>query len=222
MSFLRAYGVRKNNFPIILYIAKTILSDNVKLSGYYSDGRLNSNDDEKIISDKLCYYIDNTCILKAKERMWYDILLFDVTHGWIPINIKTTLGTSHDNIGNLSLCLYSYTNYEMRFDKNYSNGQIYKILINKLKNAEINLSLRNYYFLVVIKNTNVVIVNSMLSLSKLTPNLNNLPFQICWNNNKIIDKIDVHEQIKRFLHCIKQPKNNWRELFINSIKNIDY
>ena len=41
-----------------------------------------------------------------KERMWYTCSLFSV---WIPVNIKSTTILTCDNTGNLTFCVYAYT-----------------------------------------------------------------------------------------------------------------
>ncbi len=57
------------------------------------------------------------------------------------------------------------------------------ILYNKLKNKEYNKNnKKDYYFIILNKtNTDDIIINSIKGLTILTPNINNLPFQVCWN-----------------------------------------
>ena len=62
---------------------------------------------------------------------------------------------------------------------------------------------RPYYFLIQNKKTKKVFINELSTLTKLTPNGNNLPFQIKWNDNMI-------------------PKNqNKREAFIQLLTVLD-
>lgn len=97
-----------------------------------------------------------------------------IIYGWHPVNIKTTSTLTNDNTGNLSMCVYSYTNENLNI---YENSKMCDILFNKIKNKEYNK--KDYYFIVINKNNSKdIIVNSLTILS---PNINNLPFQICWN-----------------------------------------
>jgi hypothetical protein len=61
--------------------------------------------------------------------------------------------------------------------------KINNILYNKLKNKEYNKNnKKDYYFIILNKtNTDDIIINSIKGLIILTPNINNLPFQVCWN-----------------------------------------
>ena len=54
--------------------------------------------------------------------MWYDILVHDYYYGWIPVNIKSTNMNTSDNIGNLTSCVYAYTDENLDLNKNYVNG----------------------------------------------------------------------------------------------------
>ena len=90
-------------------------------------------DEDEII--KLLIEKFSNKIKKPKMRMWYDILIFDYIYGWIPCNIKTTSTLTHDNTGNLAMCVYAYTNEYLDIHKNnsYENGKMSNILYNKLK-----------------------------------------------------------------------------------------
>ena len=50
--------------------------------------------------------------------MWYDIAVYDNIFEWIPVNIKTTTTQTHDNIGNLTLCVYAYTDEKINLFDN--------------------------------------------------------------------------------------------------------
>lgn len=137
---------------------------------------------------------------KAKKpniRMSYHILIFDRQYGWLPVNIKTTTTATHDNIGNLATCVYSYTDYEIDVErtKTYENGKMSVVLVDKLKKMAFNLNnKRDYYFLVLNKNSpNEVIINSIKGLTVLTPNVNNLPFR---------------------------PSPSWKETFMTELRTI--
>lgn len=154
--------------------------------------------------------------------MWYDILAFDYLYGWLPINIKTTTTFTSDNIGNLAICVFAYTDEKLDIYKSYENGKMSKILIKKLKNKKYNkINKKDYYFLVFNKkNQNDIIINSLKGLTTLTPNINNLPFQVCWNKNRNFKYENINEKIKLFVKTIKKSKPSWKENFITNIKKI--
>lgn len=58
--------------------------------------------------------------------MWFDILVYDYTYGWLPVNIKTSTTLTNDNVGNLTMCVYAYTNEILNINNNimYDNGYI--------------------------------------------------------------------------------------------------
>ena len=154
--------------------------------------------------------------------MWYDILVKDYKYGWLPVNIKTTTTQTSDNTGNLAMCVYAYTDEDLDLEKKYQNGSMSKILIKKLSENKINYkSKKDYYFLVVNKNnTNEVIINSCKGLSQLTPNSNNLPFQVNWSKNKEYNFINIQESIKKLITCLQKPSPSWSEIFLQDIRNI--
>jgi hypothetical protein len=180
--------LRLKLLPLIMYKIKKYLKLHAfQFSTEIQDGRINSCIDENNVI-KLLIEKFSEKIKKSKIRMWYDILAFDYMYGWIPINIKTTTTITSDNTGNLAMCVYSYTNetLDIHKDKSYENGKMNIILFNKLKNKEYNTNnKKDYYFLVLNKtNPSDIIVNSVKGLTILTPNINNLPFQVNWSKNR--------------------------------------
>ena len=114
----RGFIFRVKRLPLIMYKLQIYLkSQKINFSIQNEDGRINSCIDENEIIKLLIKKFDNR-IKKPKIRMWYDILAFDYIYGWIPINIKTTL-TTNDNIGNLAICVYSYTDEILDLNKYY-------------------------------------------------------------------------------------------------------
>ena len=79
---------------------------------------------------------------------------------------------------------------------------------------------KDYYFIVLNKNNNSeIIVNSVKGLTVLTPNLNNLPFQVKWNKNKYFSYKNINYNIQQFLDTIKHPKPSWKETFLTNVRN---
>lgn len=94
------------------------------------------------------------------------------------------------------------------------------ILLNKLKDKKINNN-RDYYFIVINKTEITdVIINSIKGLIKLTSNANNLPFQICWNNNREFKYEHITKKTKLFINCLSNTKPSWEHKFVENIKNL--
>ena len=143
----------------------------------------------------------------------------------MPVNIKSTITLSSDNTGNLAMCVYAYTDMVLELDneKTYSNGKMSEILFQKLKNKEYNKSSKkDYYFIVLNKQKKSdIIINSVKGLTSLTPNINNLPYQVCWNKNRLFIYENINKRIEMFIRCLKKPKPSWKETFMMNIRSLD-
>ena len=224
-KWFRGCVLRLHRLPLIMYkIKKCLKSKAFQFSSQTEDGRINSCIDEDGVITLLIEKF-GVKIKKPKIRMWYDILAFDYMHGWVPINIKTTTTITSDNTGNLAMCVYAYTNeiLDIHRDKSYENGKMSDILFNKLKNKKYNTNnKKDYYFLVLNKtDASDIIVNSVKGLTILTPNINNLPFQVCWNKNRIFTYENINKKIKLFIDCLQKPKPSWKETFMSNIRTLD-
>lgn len=220
-KYIRGFLFRLKRLPLILYIIQDYLSkQNYNFININNDGRINSNFDEDEIINILIYKFGQK-IRKPAIRNWFDIAVYDNYFGWLPVNIKSTTTNTSDNVGNLALCVYSYTDYILDLNNSYENGHMASILFDKLKNKEFNKKYKkDYYFLVLNKNNNKnIIVNSVKGLSHLTPNINNLPFQVKWiKNNEFVYKHILHT-IDQFINTIKNPRPSWKETFLTNIRN---
>jgi hypothetical protein len=220
----RGSNIRLKRLPLILYIIQKHLQQcDFKFSNENNDGRINSCSDEDKIIDILSKRFPNK-IKIPKIRMWYDILIYDNYYGWFPVNIKTTTTLTSDNTGNLAMCVYAYTDEQLNLhnERTYENGAMSRILIEKLKNKEYNRQhKKDYYFIVLNKNNNKdIIINSVKGLSLLTPNSNNLPFQICWNKNRVFKYDRIEKKVRMFIECLKKPNPSWKETFMKDIRNL--
>lgn len=218
----RGVCYRKNNLPNSIVSIKTLLCvQKLILSNKSTDGRTNSCIDEDIIIEELKQKYVNRLYV-PETRHWFDCAIFDYKYGWLPINIKTTTTTTSDNTGNLAMCMYAITNYNMDLKKSYQNGLISKKLIEYLKNKKYNTQYkRDYYFVVINKNDLSIIINSVNGLTKLTPNINNLPFQVKWCDNQTFKYKKITDVIAIILNAIKKPQPSWREDFLCEIRQIE-
>jgi hypothetical protein len=219
---IRGFLYRLKRLPLILYIVKDYLERTpFTFSSQTTDGRINSCLDEGKIIELLEKKYNNK-IKKADKRHWWDLLIRDNKYGWLPVNIKTTTLKTSDNMGNLALCVYSYTNENLDLNKLYNNGEMSEILFKKLKNKEFNkIYKKDYYFIVLNKTKKLdVIINSVKGLTHLTPNINNLPFQVKWNNNRVYKYDTINNKIKMLIECLVRPKPSWQETFMSNIRTI--
>jgi hypothetical protein len=224
-KWVRGSFLRLKQLPLFMLVIQQYLKKQAfKFSTQTEDGRINSCIDEDGIIDLLIEKFGEK-IKRPEKRMWYDILAFDSMYGWIPINIKTTTTTTSDNTGNLAMCVYAYTDQKLDIhrDKTYENGPMSYILSGKLKSKRYNTNnKKDYYFLVLNKTDQCdVIVNSVKGLTILTPNINNLPFQVCWDKNRTFKYKNIHQNIKMFIDCLQKPKPSWRETFMADIRSMN-
>lgn len=183
-----------------------------------TDGRINSSMDEEIIIKSLINKFGDK-IKRKPDRYWYDILVDDK----YPVNIKSTTMKTADNTGNLTMCLYAYTNENMCLSKNYNNGEVADKLNEMIKKNLFNRNYtRDYYFLVIDKtNTRNIIINSVNGLSVLCSNVNNLPYQVCWAKNKKYNPKPITENVRMFIHCFKYKNEGYKQRFLRKICTID-
>ena len=221
-KWYRGSIVRLKRLPLILYSIQAHLKQQaIQFSTHTDDGRINScMDEDHIINILIKTYGER--IKRPEKRHWYDILAYDTMYGWLPINIKTTTTVTSDNTGNLAMCVYAYTDEHLDLYKPYDNGKMSIILYDKLKSKNYNLcSKKDYYFVVLNKtNANDVIVNSVKGLSQLTPNINNLPFQVKWCNNNVFKYEHITKKITQFIHCLQKPNPSWSETFMINMRRL--
>ena len=223
-KWFRGCILRLHQLPLIMYKIKKYLQSQVfNFSNQNRDGRINSCIDEDVII-KLLVEKFNEKIKEPKIRMWYDILVFDNMYGWLPVNIKTTTTITSDNTGNLAMCVYAYTNevLDIHSDNTYENGKMSEILFYNLQMKKYNIrNKKDYYFIVLNKSdTKDIIINSVKGLTYLTPNINNLPFQVCWKKNKTFQYENINKKINLFINCLQYSKPSWKETFIQNIRTL--
>ena len=219
-AWFRGCVFRLKRLPLILYLIKDhLLKHSIQCSQQNEDGRVNSSIDEELITESLLVRFGER-IKKPSARMWYDILVQDRYYGWLPVNIKTTTTLTSDNIGNLATCVYSYTSEMLDLEKTCANGPISKLFMRHLQEKNYNKkNKKDYYFLVLNKSDKTdIILNSMKGLTVLTPNANNLPFQVCWNKNRTFMHKPIHKVVKQYIDCAQKPSPSWQEEFMKEMR----
>ena len=156
-------------FPIELQEAVKYLQSRITACTEHSDGRVGSIKDEDLIIQELQDYYGTDNVIKQKNRFWFDVELFGYK-----VNIKSSrMSGSADNCSSNKALVYCFTDADLK--TGWSN--FYQAFDNVVDLG------RNYYFIVLNKNTREVHLQSLLTLAKLTSNGNNLPFQILWKEN---------------------------------------
>lgn len=149
--------------------------------GENKDGRLESNQHEDEVVSLLKTHFKNHKNLvfhEAPIRHWYDCKIINKKSGKeYPINIKSTFLESGqaDNSSSKKGMAYAISGKEMKNDS-YEE-------LNACLSAPDYTGDSDYYFLVIDKKTNNSFFTSLLRIDTLTPNGNNLPFQIKWRDN---------------------------------------
>lgn len=213
---------RRNNLPNSILRAQQILQKTpFKCSEKMVDGRINSSFDEYTIIDILTKFMGDRISIPDK-RWWFDVKIRDYQYGWLPINIKSSTLLTSDNTGNMVMCVYSITDHPINLDVNYNSGKMSDVLYNKIKSGKLNQdNKRDYYFVVINKNnTKEIIVNSVKGLTVLTPNINNLPYQIKWNKNKKFKYYPIENVKDKLVNALVSPKRSWKESFLENMRNI--
>jgi len=169
----------------------------VNISNNYEDGRVNSIVDENTIIDVLEKKYGKENVIRPKARDWWDVKVFHY-----PLQLKSSdfSKKASDNFSSKAAILYALTYLPEN-----------KVKVNRwadFEDALLNFSdvdnNRDYYIIVLDKNTKKVYLNSLKSLNKLTPNGNNLPFQIKWIDN-LIPVNRTHRQAYNFIvECYKK------------------
>ena len=161
--------------PKLLEVLEFLNKVKIKVSESHEDGRVNSIDDEGTIIDLLIEEYGEENIIKPPARWWWDVKIFEYY-----FNLKSSAyGTAADNFSSKAAILYALT--DLPEDKlNVSSWKKFQDALINHGGKENN---RDYYIFSLNKKNNEVHLTSLKSLSKLTPNGNNLPFQIKWSDN---------------------------------------
>ena len=163
-------------FPTQLTEAVEFLSGLVTINEDHEDGRVNSiADEETVISLLEEKYGD--AIERPKAREFFDVRIFGY-----PVQIKSSSYSkgASDNFSSKAAILYALTTLTEEQVQSVRGWQQFEGALLEHANEENN---RDYYIISVNKDDRSVHLSSLKTLKKLTPNGNNLPFQIQWKNN---------------------------------------
>lgn len=184
-------------YPFELIKVSNFLNQiNIEISEKHGDGRVNSIDDENTIIRLLRDEFGIENVEEPPPRHWWDVKVFGY-----PINIKSSAyGSAADNFSSKEAILWALTS----LTEDNIRTRSWKDFQDKLATGKDADNGRDYYILSVNKRTNQVHLSSLKTLNKLTPNGNNLPFQIKWaDNTQSVER--THRQAYDFLvGCYKE------------------
>jgi hypothetical protein len=170
---------------VLIETIEIIKSSNIKFETSHRETR----QDSSIVEDQIIELLkkhsdDNKEYNASKLRDWCDIEIKDKNNDityYCNIKAPNDLKTQADNAGSPKNSIgYVLTGLEPKFLPSNWTGFM-KFLEENYK----NITTTDYWYIVIPKtNIQETFVNSMKGLSKLTPNGNNLPFQIDWSKNR--------------------------------------
>jgi glycosyl transferase family 25 len=135
--------------------------------------------------------------------------------GFCPKDINSKFSKYSDNLFKLEsdcFCTHSIA-YNQKFLNilfnnfdNFIKERAYDIMLSTFFHKEFNC-----YAI------NPPIVHQQL---KLNSNVNNLPFQVCWNKNRFYEYKNINKIIKLFLDSLQKSKPSWKEHFMKNIRKL--
>ncbi len=162
-------------------IAEFLKTNPYHLSQPLQDGRLNSSVNEEEILNTIKDYFP---IQLPKAREWWDFS-FEENDIFYPVNIKTTITKTADNLNGKSGIYYALCGLVPEFNNEIAWEKYFQKLH---KDLGTNTN-RDYYFLIINKNDpKNIFINSLKGIQTLQPN--NLPFQCKWDDNREIVQRD--------------------------------
>ena len=178
-------------YPTQLIEAVEYLSGLVTINEDHEDGRVNSiADEETVIALLEEKYGD--AVERPAPREFFDVRLFGY-----PVQIKSSSYSkgASDNFSSKAAILYALTSLTEAEVQSVRGWEQFETAILQNANEENN---RDYYIISVNKDDSSVHLSSLKSLKKLTPNGNNLPFQIQWKSN--IETVErTYEEAYKFI-----------------------
>ena len=185
------------NLPEELIEAVEYLSGIVTISSRHEDGRINSIEDEDMVLELLSEHYGEENVIKPPPRSWWDLKLFGYH-----TNIKSSdfTNSASDNFSSKTAMLFALTDLP-ESEVEINGWQKWQTALKNNSGTENN---RDYYIIVIDKSTGNVYLQTLKSLQVLTPNGNNLPFQINWARNTEIVERTYEEAYEFLVGCFKQ------------------
>jgi len=166
-------------FPAKLHGVITFLNEvGIDCCFNHEDGRVNSIEDEEKVISLLEEQFGTENVERPAAREWWDVKVFGY---YLQIKSSDVSKRAADNFSSKSAILYALTYLPENKIKVQKWSEFEEALLNY---ADVENE-RDYYILVVDKKAGEVHLTSLKSLTKITSNGNNLPFQIRWADNLV-------------------------------------
>ncbi len=190
------------------YLARSMRQSTLQLDRSQSDGRLNSQANERQISQALeLFGLANERFQEAQlkvevspPRFWFDFCIKG-PDTFLPVNVKVSSLEGNDNLSSKEGVFFALTGIDPKQAK-INDWERYCEAIGA------NLATQptaDYYFLVVNKKIpGDVFWTSLKRLPELTPNGNNPPFQCNWSKNRSHALRSREEAEHYILGCLRQ------------------
>lgn len=199
----------QNSIPkSIADICNYLSASSWSLSRPTLDGRINAaiNEDEVINQIRQAFDID-----VPRSRAWYDFSI-EVNGEFYPINIKITDTTHADNLNCKLGIYYALTGLKPSFPNEIG----WLPYFEKLRANFGQDKSRDYYFLIVNKkNLSDIFCTTLKGLQQLTPNGNNLPFQSCWDRNRVVQTRSFEQAAQLILGKLGDSIRLRSEIYFN-------
>ncbi len=190
------------------YLARSMQEGKLQLDRSQTDGRLNSQANERQISQALelfglayeGFQYAQLRVEVSPPRFWFDFCIKGPGI-FLPVNVKVSSLEGNDNLSSKEGVFFALTGVDPK-----------KVKINDWERycEEIGEHLAtqpdaDYYFLVVNKKTaGDVFWTSLKQLPELTPNGNNPPFQCNWSKNRVRANRSHEESEAYILETLRQ------------------
>lgn len=191
---LRARGVMNTlSTPQILdllcnYLSRSMQEEKLLLDRSQADGRLNSQANERQISQALelfglaneSFQTAGLVVEVSPPRFWFDFCIKGPGI-FLPVNVKVSSLEGNDNLSSKEGVFFALTGVDPKKVK-INDWERYCEAIGTHLATQPNA---DYYFLVVNKQSpGDIFWTSLKNLPELTPNGNNPPFQCNWSKNR--------------------------------------
>lgn len=190
------------------YLSRSMREHKLQLDSSQVDGRLNSQANERQISQALeLFGLANEQFQLAKlrvevspPRFWFDFCIRG-PGVFLPVNVKVSSLTGNDNLSSKEGVFFALTGVDPKTVK-INDWERYCEAIGQHLSTQSNA---DYYFLVVNKQVaGDVFWTSLTHLSELTPNGNNPPFQCNWSRNRERANRSREEAVTYILGILRQ------------------
>lgn len=171
------------------YLSSALTANALALGSSNQDGRLNSQENERQISDALRLFTHSNdwfrdaglSIEVAEPRFWYDFCVRGPGL-FIPVNVKVSSFVSADNVSSKEGLFYALTGH----DPKTININSWELFCKRLAENFRGDEAADYYFMVISKATpGDVFWTTLKSLSSLRASGSNYPYQCCWADNRV-------------------------------------